>query len=62
MTFTGVNCKTPNCDTTIALQEVSYGPRTAVWTNPNVKEIQVRCDHCHQIHTYTQDDIRLFEK
>ena len=61
MIFTGVNCKTPNCDNTIALQEVSYAPSKAVWTNPNVKEFSVRCDHCHDVHTYCSDDIKLFE-
>lgn len=61
MIFTGVNCKSPNCGETIALQQVSYSPQAGRWINQNVKDFPISCDHCHETRTYSADDIYLFE-
>lgn len=61
MIFTGVRCKTSECDNTIALQQVSYAPQIAIWTNPQMQKFSVRCDICHEVHEYDPDDVALFE-
>jgi hypothetical protein len=61
MMFVGVKCKTPNCDSTIALQEVWIAPNQAKWINPQVSEFTAECRQCHQPHQYARDDVGLFE-
>jgi hypothetical protein len=62
MIFVGVQCKTQNCNSTIALIQTWYSPKQATWSinHPN-PSFDVLCTHCRQHHQYTKDDVALFE-
>jgi hypothetical protein len=61
MTYIGVHCKTPDCDSVVALQESPENLGDAS-DNPSVEHpFLIKCDTCGASHAYSNDDLSLFE-
>jgi hypothetical protein len=55
-----VDCKKPECKKRLVLKHVEYGP-TEEEIGAKILPLELRCEFCGALYTYTMDDLRDYE-